>query len=1314
MRMRKFILLLFIVSVYIHLSAKVYNYTMRDGLASNTIDYIEQDSEGFLYFCTDRGLSIFDGTSFQTYDNPKNTSLFSNKVSSIVEVDSMHLLIASEDKGLFLFDKLLGEISVIPNSEILQITSLFKDSSGRIWIGLKNGQVGYIDNFLYFLQGREKIEYKEITMNFEEVNAIYELDGYIWILSECGSIYMLQKKEDQVDIEKVIVGDETLDLYVLQPIESDRILVGTSNGIRILRKVNRQWCDDQISILSHSKIRSMALKENNVYIGTEGNGLYTWNISQGLEFQTSTLRRHQEVGLDFIISMKVDKVGSLWVGSWLGGVSQLTFSPNGFTIIRNQENVKSIFSNTVWCITNTLLDSTVYLGTHGAGLCQYVPEAKTFRVIDKTYPSIQSFWVDSGAECMYVGTWGQGLKKFNLKFQRYVPFSFPELSSDRIYSILRVSENQLLIGTAFHGLWLFDEKLQQGKRLKILDTISPLNIRSIIKDQERGGFWVGTFNSGLFYVKLADNNHVASVEHVLIDDKLDRQILSLFLQDNTLFIGLVDGVGVLDLSKGKGEVQMLAQLKGLRVLDIASYEEDKYIFCTYSGLILFDRRANLVKNYDPTNIYYACKKSVDSDKMYIATFDGMVDFDPRVFNSTDLEGRVIFNSLHVNGRLIYPKDSMFQYLSKSINYVDSLFLAPSHRNISVKTSVMSFMPPFKGRLFYKLEGLDDNWNESGDFQTDIRYLNLPAGDYRLRVRINSAENIINERFLSIHKEEYWWRTRTAFLCYLGLIVIMIGCCGYWFRRRYKKKYIQKLVDIKKKKEEELYEQKIRFFTNLSHDLKTPLTLILTPLNDLISHPEMPESFKRRLQSMLLNGEHLLRKINKMLKYKELEGEDEPLKWEVFTVRQLLYEIILPFKEYAQYQGITFDYCFSQEEEKTVYILTDKAKLESVLENLISNAIKYTPETGCVNITITLDKELLYIDICDTGVGISAEDLSHLFDRYYRISADNRGTGIGLYLVKHYLDLLQGEIQVESVQGKGSSFHLKLPLLYDSETENPVKEMNMEGNLLESDNVKSLLIVDDNKEIRDYFYQTFSSFYKVLRASTGDEALEIARQELPDLILSDYMMPGMNGLELCKAIKEDMLTSHIPFVILSARASDEIRLECWEQGVDLFEEKPFRRELLQIKLATLIRNRKLLKYKYQIASPDISAIQNEEQSHLQKNTSLDEQFLQRLNDVIEKNRDKTELSVLELAESLSMKHDQLYRKLKALTGLTVNQYIRSYRLNCAVALLKSQQFSVTEVLYRVGFSNPSYFTKCFKKEFGLLPSEFVDQINKDSN
>ena len=398
----------------------------------------------------------------------------------------------------------------------------------------------------------------------------------------------------------------------------------------------------------------------------------------------------------------------------------------------------------------------------------------------------------------------------------------------------------------------------------------------------------------------------------------------------------------------------------------------------------------------------------------------------------------------------------------------------------------------------------------------------------------------------------------------------------------------------------------------------------------------------------------------------------------------------------------------------MYILTDKTKLESILENLISNAIKYTPETGSVNIIITLDKELLYIDICDTGVGISAEDLSHLFDRYYRISADNRGTGIGLYLVKHYLDLLQGEIQVESVQGKGSSFHLKLPLLYDSETENPMEEMNMEGNLLESDNVKSLLIVDDNKEIRDYFYQTFSSFYKVLRASTGDEALEIARQELPDLILSDYMMPGMNGLELCKAIKEDMLTSHIPFVILSARASDEIRLECWEQGVDLFEEKPFRRELLQIKLATLIRNRKLLKYKYQIASPDVSAIQNEEQSHLQKNTSLDEQFLQRLNDVIEQNRDKTELSVLELAESLSMKHDQLYRKLKALTGLTVNQYIRSYRLNCAVALLKSQQFSVTEVLYRVGFSNPSYFTKCFKKEFGLLPSEFVDQINKDSN
>ena len=1314
MRMRKFILLLFIVSVYIHLSAKVYNYTMRDGLVSNTVDYIEQDSEGFLYFCTDRGLSVFDGTLFTTYDRLKNTSLFSNWISSIVELDSMQLLVVSEDRGVFLFDKRFGEIKAIQNKEIKPVSALLKDSKGRIWLGLKNGQIGYIDNFQTFLQGKDKIRFQVVSENVGLINSIYEYDGQILLLSESGYVYALQQRKDQFDVEKVLIGENTLGLYTLLPIDVDRVLIGTSKGIRILRKINQQWCVDPSLMLSHCKVRSMVLRGEVVYIGTEGDGLYSWDISESQPLSTSTLRKYKEIGLDFIISMKVDKMGSLWIGSWLGGVIQLTFNPEGFSLIEKQQDTQSIFSNTVWCVSNSLPDSTIYLGTHGSGLCRYVPGEKTFRIVDKTYPSIQSIWFDSASGYMYVGTWGHGLKRFNLKTKQYVPFSFPELAHGRIYSLLRISEDQMLIGTAFNGLWLFDEKSQRGHPLVFPDVTSSLNVRSIMKDPKREGYWIGTFNAGLFYVELGVDNRLSLVEHIPINDKLDQQIISLFLQDDILFICMTEGVGLLNISARERNAQEISRLRGLRILDIKNYRTDTYILCTHSGLMLFDKQTDLIKSCDPANIYYACAMSFDSSEVYLGTFNGLIRFNPQLFDEAGLEGRVIFNSLRVDGCLIHPHDSTFSYISSTINYVDTLRLAPRHQNVALQASVMSFIPSFKGRLFYKLEGLEDDWNESGEFLATIRYHNLPAGDYHLRVRINSVENRSNERILFIQKSEYWWRTRTAFWCYFSLVIIGICCWVYWLSRRYKKKYIQKLVDIKKKKEEELYEQKIRFFTNLSHDLKTPLTLILTPLNDLVSHPEMPDSFKQRLQSMISNGEHLLRKINKMLNYKELEGEDEPLKCEVFAARQLLYEIIFPFKEYAQYQGVSFNYSFSQKDENTVYILTDKTKLESILENLISNAIKYTPETGSVNITITLDKELLYIDICDTGVGISAEDLSHLFDRYYRISADNRGTGIGLYLVKHYLDLLQGEIQVESVQGKGSSFHLKLPLLYDSETENPVEEMNMEENLLELNNVKSLLIVDDNKEIRDYFYQTFSSFYKVLRASTGDEALEIARQELPDLILSDYMMPGMNGLELCKAIKEDMLTSHIPFVILSARASDEIRLECWEQGVDLFEEKPFRRELLQIKLATLIRNRKLLKYKYQIASPDISAIQNEEQSHLQKNTSLDEQFLQRLNDVIEKNRDKTELSVLELAESLSMKHDQLYRKLKALTGLTVNQYIRSYRLNCAVALLKSQQFSVTEVLYRVGFSNPSYFTKCFKKEFGLLPSEFVDQINKDSN
>ena len=417
------------------------------------------------------------------------------------------------------------------------------------------------------------------------------------------------------------------------------------------------------------------------------------------------------------------------------------------------------------------------------------------------------------------------------------------------------------------------------------------------------------------------------------------------------------------------------------------------------------------------------------------------------------------------------------------------------------------------------------------------------------------------------------------------------------------------------------------------------------------------------------------------------------------MQQLFYEIVVPFKAYSESQGIEFAYSLLNETENNSLIInTDKSRLESVLENLISNAIKYTPRGGKVCVKVILNSAKLRITVSDTGKGISEQDLLHIFDRYYCAVNSKNGTGIGLYLVKRYVEMLEGNVSVNSSVGKGTSFTIDLPVECRSSSLN----INNEDSRI-SDSIMKLLFVEDNMELRDFFAESFSSSYKVFTASSAREGIEIAKRELPDLIVSDYMMPEIDGLELCRILKNEMLTSHIPFVILSSLSTEEFRIKCWQEGVDLFEEKPFKTELLKIKFATLIKNRMLLKNKYQYPVTD------REKNKVEKELSeYDKKFMDEFNSAIDENLEKSELSIEEVAGFIKMSHDQLYRKVKALTGVSVNQYIRSFRLRKAAKMMCENKYSVTEVLYTVGFSNPSYFTKCFKKEFGVLPSEYIEK------
>lgn len=734
-----------------------------------------------------------------------------------------------------------------------------------------------------------------------------------------------------------------------------------------------------------------------------------------------------------------------------------------------------------------------------------------------------------------------------------------------------------------------------------------------------------------------------------------------------------------------------------RLNKIMKLDNEHYIVSSHSGLFFLNSKFETLSIISKGETISDVRYNKNTKKLEIAGTDHIILLGGKNLKNNSKDTRIYFRSISINGELLTVNKSSKGYLTKAIEYTDKILLSPTDNNIDILFSCIQPDDLVFNYVYYKLDGLESNWNKVSDPNLAIRYNSIPPGKFKLRVRVQSVDNEHNERTLIIEKSEFWYKTGLAYFSYVVILLTLIGSIIYRIKLRERKLFFYKIQEMEEKKKLEVYDQKLRFVTNISHDLKTPLTLVLSPLTDMISMPDMPDKFKPRIQSMIWNGNNLLRKINKIINYKDMELYDgSRLELEKYNLQNLIYEIIIPFKAYAESQGIAFHYHFVFPEHSTVMILTEKNKFESVFENLLSNAIKYTPRGGMVKVNVISDVSVAHISIADTGSGIPEEALPHIFDRYYCAKDNNGGTGIGLFLVKRYVDLLGGNIQLSSVVGKGTMFSIDFPVSVEDMVQNQGQEDN-------NADVIKLLFVEDNDELRAFFIDVFSSFYTVLAVSSADEAVELACKEMPDLIVSDYMMPVKDGLELCNILKNNILTSHIPFVMLSSLNTDDFRTRCWQAGVDLLEEKPFNTDILKLKFTSLIKNRIILKNKYQYP------VTKQEKIKVEKELSdYDKKFIDEFNRVIEDNLENSELSIDDVAVCLKMTHDQLYRKVKALTGISVNQYIRSFRLRKAAKLMCETGCSVTEVLYTTGFSSPSYFTKCFKKEFGVLPSEYIEK------
>ena len=729
--------------------SRYVTYQQKDGLASNTVDAIEQDSEGYLYFCTNEGLSVFDGHSFLNYDL-HNTPGFSNYITSLIELDDYHLLIGSQDKGLFLYDKYLGEIRPLDENgvELQGIKAIVKTSDGFIWIGCSDGSLWYIDGKEVLNGSLEGITISRVDYPFPPINALTEKEDELIVATSSSLVSVkANNKLSPFIIEKIHSTDNN-PIYSLETVGQNDLWVGTNNGILLFSKRMNGWTLSNI-LLRECIVRSIVQFDNRIYAGTEGNGVHEIYFQENVPH---TKKLDYFDSIKYILSLKSDKAGNLWIGTWLDGIRCLTSRSPHYLLTRNDILNDFMFSNVVWAIAkDKQTPGGYFLGTLNSGLCKYVVGEASFKSIDKTYSSIHTLYTDSISPYLYVGTWGNGLRIFNPLQGYYEKESFPEISDARIYSITRHSNNLLFIGTSNKGAWLLDESTHSLTPLAFqVDSLKAMNVRGIVPDRKDNGYWMASFDAGLFHFKLDRAEQPTEITHYPMYEDASLQITYLCPENDRLWICTTTGLFYLDYDSESHPLQKVDELNGFYLTSMLKMGEHEYWLSSHEGAVHFDANRMLLKKFLTENTHYTLLYEQTDSLLFSGSSSGLFSFYPQDVDRLLQQGRALIRSLQINGKNVAASASDEQgqkYTNQSIVYADTLMLPPGKSTVRFMLAALSDIPLIKHTLFYKMNGLEDYWNQVDIDNAVAVYNNIPPGEYVLNIRLNSPDNLKGQKEL---------------------------------------------------------------------------------------------------------------------------------------------------------------------------------------------------------------------------------------------------------------------------------------------------------------------------------------------------------------------------------------------------------------------------------------------------------------------------------------------------------------------------------------------------------------------------------------
>lgn len=1340
-------LLMVCSSACAHKSITVSNLGVDRGLSCDFVSAMAQDKLGFIWVATEEGLNRFDGLGFFTvYKNTTGTGLTGNELNCLLDDSTGPIMwIGTQRSGLNAYNYATGQITYYRHDKndpqslsTDDITDLCLAADGNIWVATYWGGI----NLLNKATGK--------CTHYGKGNVSGLPDNSVWGIADNGKgrLYVghVRNGLSVIDVKRrravnyrhdpanplSISGNDVRCIYRDR---SDRIWVGTERGLdmfdpdtgRFLHLTDNGRLARRIFDISE-------LSDGCLWVATELGGVavidcYTLNITPDgmlhapVEYITKGYGDNHISG-NSVRCLIEDNYGNVWMGLYGDGVDFITFRSPLFNSVKYSPfDTPTRLTNK--SVMGLCLDDRgyIYAGTDGDGVNIFSPDKQRVGTIATgANGSVQAATRDSQGRLWFGGFFDGAYVYAGGTASRVEAIG----ATEDVRTFREDSGGNMWIGTS-RGIYIISP---DGKRLlKHYDVPGNL-VRSIAFDTA-GRIWVGTFGNGLMVYSPA----MKKEKDFHTDNGFPSNTVNQVMRDGKGGMWVCTAEGLVHFNSprtfgynvyGKGN-----NLDNINIRAVAEDKDGNIWASTNKGISCKRKGSDSFLNWDYTDnipLGNFISQSVATGRdgmMYFGSNNGLCYFNPQ----SVLERRM--SPPPVITRLSVSKQGGGRDSVMSVIGTKSISLDYRQNTFTVGFSPSDFSLHDEVEFAYKLESMQEEWVTTR--QNDVTFHNLSPGKYKLlvRCRLHNQPWCDKTAAITIIVEPPFWLTWWAKLFYIACAGVAVWLMVRFYSRNIHLRYLYEADKKNLDNEMKLNNERMRFYTNITHELRTPLTLIISPLEDILGDTSLPAGIRKSIELVRNSAVRLNDLVDKILEFRKTDTGNRNLIVGRANIVAVIREMCAKYSELNRNGNVKIVFKASQE---IINVYFDREVINIIIDNLVSNAIKYT-EKGQITISVSLEegkgtgdkgrKRTLEIAVADTGYGISAEALPHIFERYYQEHGPHQasGTGIGLALVKNVVQLHEGTIDVESKPGEGSIFRVRLDAdnTYDTSPHSDADTVTAKpggGNGADAADdgdakQKIMLIVEDNRDICQYIADSFSGEFRIITAENGRDGLKAAFKYIPDIIISDIMMPYMSGTEMCRKLKTDMRTNHIPIILLTAKSSTFSKEEGYESGADSFITKPFVRSLIALRVANLLRQRELLARSYDVSGNDGNSDMRNKRAILRDAMDkADREFLNSIDEHI-KERIHTDIDIDYLAECMNISASTLYRKMKALTGLSANEYIRKYKMTYAEKLLLEGRFTIKEVGYMVGMSTASYFRKCFKDEFGETPSEYLKRVKSDS-